>query len=85
MAMARSTGRAGETGIATLPPEIPNGDFEKGLAGWRVVSGKAFAGQPTLATKVGAKDVLIDGPALGLARRRLLAHPRSDLPGTARR
>ena len=64
MAMARSTGRAGETGIATLPPQITNGDFEKGLAGWHVVSGTAFAGQPVLASKIGAKDVVIDGRPL---------------------
>ena len=40
---------------------IVNGDFEEGLAGWRVVSGSAFAQQPVPAAGVGAADVLIDG------------------------
>jgi hypothetical protein len=40
---------------------IVNGDLAKELAGWRVVSGIAFAKQPVCAEAVGAADVQIKG------------------------
>lgn len=43
---------------------IKNGDFENGLNGWRVVSGKAFVRQPVLASAISARHVQIDGKPL---------------------
>jgi microsomal dipeptidase-like Zn-dependent dipeptidase len=48
-------------GIAGPPGFIDNGDFEQGLTGWRVVSGKAFAKQPVAAVTIGAADIEFGG------------------------
>ena len=47
--------------MAGPPPAIVNGDFEQGLTGWRVVSGKAFSKQPVEARTIGAAQVQIGG------------------------
>ncbi len=53
--------------MAGPAPAIVNGDFEQGLTGWRVVSGKAFANQPVEARTIGARQVEIRGhPAVTL-------------------
>jgi hypothetical protein len=52
-----------------MPDAIKNGDFEKGLSGWHVVSGQAFTGQPVSWDSIRANDVEIDG------------HPRVPLGG----
>lgn len=52
------------TVIGRPASQIANGDFEQGLASWRVVSGTAFAGQPVQAATLGAADVEYDGQPL---------------------
>jgi hypothetical protein len=52
-----------------MPDAIINGDFEKELKGWHVVSGQAFTGQPVSWDSIRANDVEIDG------------HPRVPLGG----
>src|SRR3954452_3626109 len=58
--LSGSAGPSNRWGAAVVDV-IVNGDFEKGLSGWTVVSGTAFARQPVRADKIGAADVLIDG------------------------
>ena len=43
---------------------ITNGDFEQGLDGWHVLSGKAFARQPVAAATIGAMDIEVGGEPL---------------------
>ncbi len=59
--LCSATCTGGGHAIARPASQIANGDFEQGLASWRVVSGTAFDRQPVSAASITAADVEFDG------------------------